>query len=340
MKRSKTSSIIGPAAQRRNFERWLSEWNLFELAREAEIPQIASAASVASVKFSGIPIEPVWPQAAPVESEPPLEVGHIRLLHPDVVPHVSVPVYYAVLSDWEDDLLLACPFSPFLSPATQGELLTGRKEYPLRVLCPWSAVTVLPVLLARSWHVDCLSAKERSDAWKVFRHAATGEPLSAALRDRVGTPILHPLDSRITYQRMLAAVMAPLAHRTAVWLECEEAYPLEMAAHESGAACCHLLVERRVTAGDNPDLSPAGTAHLLHAVSGRLVVNPSETLAQSLRPRAGDLVRLVAGVPLGQGVLRKVRKPPALVVDLTGAWEALHDKGSVLAESILIVVKE
>jgi len=238
MKHSRIKFVRLPQAQRRHCELWLKEWSLYELGQavaggeQPHLPVVAASADKATTTEASVP---TWLQPATMGPDSLPAVGDIRLLYPDLIPHVSVPSYCAIISGWEDGLFLATQFSPFLWPATMGELLTGRKEYPLRVICPWSTATLSPFLLGRSWLVGKLAARELRETRQVFKHAVTGKAIPKSLEHRVGAPIVHPLDPRIVYQRMLAAVLAPLVKRTAGEIESTVTIPWVSASHETVA---------------------------------------------------------------------------------------------------------
>jgi hypothetical protein len=218
MKLPRMRMIAVPESQRLNSARWLQEWQIEQ--------QLLSSGSGDDIVFEHIPDADdvprqafVWPKPAePSESLAPAP-GQIRLLSPEIRPDDLRPVYAAVISDWDEGLLLVAPFSEFKSPATRGEFLTGRPEPPLSVLCSGFAVSVSMTVLSRSWHVDEMDEALTKAAWQVFWHAATGDKLPTELQSRVGAPIVHPFDPRIAYQRRLSALMAPLLRQTAAELD-------------------------------------------------------------------------------------------------------------------------
>ena len=198
-----------PEAQRQNSANWFAEWELEKRLDSLDAdarPEGISAADRSA--FS-------WRAAASPMEDPFPKPGHIRLLSHKQAPRAVDPLYVAVISRWESGMLLVAPFSGYQSPATRGELSTGRPESQLAVLCPWCACSVSPFLLAQSWYIGKLSSAMMKSAWGVFRHAATGAPIPKNIEARVGAPIVHPLDPRIRYQRNLSGVMATLINQTA-----------------------------------------------------------------------------------------------------------------------------
>ncbi len=136
-----------------------------------------------------------------------IQVGDIRLLSPQLTPNANRPVYVAVFKQWEDDLVLVAPFSPYSFAATRTELEFQDRTHALQVLCPWNAHTIHPISIADSWLVDRLSETELADTWQVFRHAAVGYDLPEELVSRVGCPIMRIDDPRVAYQTEEADVM-------------------------------------------------------------------------------------------------------------------------------------
>lgn len=198
-----------PASQRAHSRAWMAEWDLeLRLRAVPPPPDIPPEISQGSKP---------WPAPADPWLGPFPKIGQVRLLGTDLDLTVGAPLYVALISDWEAGLLLAAPFTGFAAPATRGELrLPKRADTPLAVVAPWAAVTVEPWLLFMgSWHVLDLDKDEIEAAWHIFRHAMTGAGIPAELRDRVGAPIVHPLDPRIPYQREMARRMAPVLAQTA-----------------------------------------------------------------------------------------------------------------------------
>jgi hypothetical protein len=294
----------------------------------------------------------LWRPGEALEDAPAPEVGDIRLLAPELTDHVSIPVYVTVLAEWEDGLVLACPFSPFMSPATSGEFLTGSSAHSLRVLSPWATVSLLRGLVARSWRVERMNKREMHAAWQVFRHAATGSALTTALKARTGPPIVHPLDPRIQYQTRLASVLAPLVEITAAAVQEEEdvaglrlvlsSFPGErrLAADTSEEVSCRLVVKRRQAKRRREDFEPAGHA-TARLDTGRFILEPEATLSDALRPTPGDVARLVSannGRLLGHGIIRCSPDSGRLLVDLAGEWRKAA-RARVIKDAVLVILK-
>ncbi len=149
-------------------------------------------------------------------SDEPIQAGDIRILRSRLIGETDLPVYVAVISEWEDGDWLIAPYGEFSEPATTGELLTGREDFGLRVLCLWNAHTISSEDLMFSFFEDSMTDEERKDSWEVFRGVSTGDDLPEHLSKRIGPPIVHPKDPRIAYQEECKEMMTPLRKR---WTE-------------------------------------------------------------------------------------------------------------------------
>ncbi len=186
--------------QRERLARWLAEWEL-----EQDLP-IESRVIGGNKR----PVDKTLP-VAPLEAEPAVTPGQVRLLSPEIPVAANRPVYLAVLSNQGANAFLVAPYSSFAEPAFPGEFVTGREAPPLSVLCAWNAGAVDARVLAKSWLVDELSAHELDEALSVLRHVRDGASLSPELERRSGPPLWHPADPRETYRSEAAALMRALA---------------------------------------------------------------------------------------------------------------------------------
>lgn len=184
---------------------WLSEWELEMKLRKAPMPVDDSAPATEEQKR----------ELTHLVSYYDLQVscGEIRLLSPQLIPGCSRPLYFAVVSDWNDKMKLIAPYGYFSEPASTGELFTGRKNSDLRVLCLWNSHTLPINLVAQSWFVDTMSKKELDEARIVFEHVTFGHELPTHLVERVGPPICDPKDPRTVYQKEQMEIMRPLARK-------------------------------------------------------------------------------------------------------------------------------
>ncbi|MDD5706966.1 MAG: hypothetical protein PHR35_13670 [Kiritimatiellae bacterium] len=128
----------------------------------------------------------------------PLTAGAIVLLPPDAEYTRRRPVYVALVGDAHPGAWLAVPFGRFQHPATPGELATGRPATPLKVLCLWNRGPLEEARLRRGWRVGTLTSRERGwvACWLTLQ---PGETAPAALQQRLGPPLIHPLDPRHQY---------------------------------------------------------------------------------------------------------------------------------------------
>jgi tetratricopeptide (TPR) repeat protein len=195
-------------AQRARLARWLNARVAMTHAQEHAEAESVAAADVPASGFLRVDhLGKSW--VRPYDSREARR-GEVRLLSSRLVPGAERPVYVLVLADWEEGVKLVAPFGPLPEPATGGELALPGRPLPLQVLCAWNARTVPTKRLVWSWVVDFFEEEELSDAWAVFKHAATGAPLEAALETRVGLPIFKETDPRIAYQDEEVDLLAPL----------------------------------------------------------------------------------------------------------------------------------
>ncbi len=199
-----------PQWHRERLSAWLDEWETELRLRNLDSPNIMPSKILAVISS-----ENTAAGEFVRNYDTDVSVGQIRLLSPTVLPQASQPVYIAVLSEWEDDMVVIAPFSPFSQPATVGELLSGRNEAPLRVLSAWNSPAIPRSAIASSWVVDDLSEIEFNDFHAILDHVTTGEPLPEHLGQRVGPPLTHPQDPRLQFQREQISMLAPLL-RTAM----------------------------------------------------------------------------------------------------------------------------
>ena len=186
----------------RRLNLWLDEWEVYQKLLAIEDEEFAELDSSKDGTSSS---DDLLPDISPYDHTS-INSGEIRVLSHHLSGNQDEPVYVAVISEWEDDWLVA-PFSPFSEPASTGEMLTGIDICGLRVLSLWNAHTVTQENLSFSWLDGSLEDQVRRDAWNVFRHVSLGEPLSAELALRIGPPINHPEDPRKTYQQEQASKM-------------------------------------------------------------------------------------------------------------------------------------
>lgn len=177
------------AAQRRNLEGWLHDWNLERLLQQDEEADQGDVSRRAESAMTGRPAKGAV-----------VEVRQIRLLYPDCNASWQRPVYLALLEERGSDGILAAPFSRFANPALPGEFLTGRAAPQLRVLSLWCARVFKTARMVSGWQVDELSEIELDQAFSVYEWIHKRCQVPVAIRERVGPPLIHPLDPRWDYR--------------------------------------------------------------------------------------------------------------------------------------------
>ena len=193
---------VGIGIWRERLSEWLSEWDVYNKLREADQEDEKLGEKDES--------EPLDAMKMVKPCNEPVRKGDLRILSRRIVGDTDMPVYVAVISEWEDGHWLVAPYNQLSTPATTGELRTDRDDYGLRVLCLWNAHSISEDDLFFSFLEDRLEDQEIEDAWSVFRSVSTGHDLPVQLRDRVGPPISHPKDPRIAYQEECSDLMSPI----------------------------------------------------------------------------------------------------------------------------------
>ncbi len=125
--------------------------------------------------------------------------GQIRILSADFVSDGIATPYIAVLDLSMEDIWLVAPFSPYDTPATDGEMATGIPLAGQRILQCWNARTAHGRLIGKSYVMGALDEKVRNDALALFRHVSAGAELPADFSALVGPPILSKADPRSEY---------------------------------------------------------------------------------------------------------------------------------------------
>lgn len=251
--------------------RWLDDWEMDCRLRDAPLPDGRSARPAPS---STTPPALRSRLATSDGSGPPVAQGQIRLLRPEAALSSLRPVYIAILAVSGEECL-AAPHGPFAEPAVPGELLMTRRTLGLQVLCLWNARPIDRATAEAAWWTDELSDAELADALAVWRHARDGVALPAGVADRVGPPLVHPLDPRHDYIEESASEMDVIAGagRRAVVTEGGERFaypvgrgdaPLELAAEPApafGSAQLFSVAGRTIRIHASPGIS-AGTAEI------------------------------------------------------------------------------
>lgn len=189
---------------------FLREWRReraidFQLQRADVPPSDTGSGPITNVS------QPSCEQPRPRPYEVQVSPGEIRLLGPGAVANPFRFAYVAVLDTYPDQgIALAAPFSPYASPATKDEWLTGLESTPLRVLQLWNAIPIPLFSLARSWRCCTLTKDELKSARELYRHTVAGTFATSSLREQTGLAIHDPADERLAYQAEEQALYAPL----------------------------------------------------------------------------------------------------------------------------------
>ncbi len=91
------------------------------------------------------------------------------------------------------------PTSEFTVPATEQEILIGKRVYQL-----WNTCTMPEELVGRSWLVDTICKTDMKDICEALLHVLAGDSLRADLQQCMGLPITSIEDPRLDYERTFA----------------------------------------------------------------------------------------------------------------------------------------
>lgn len=191
--------FVSHACDRAKLACWLLEWEMDQALSETE--DISS--SNGEVTCSSADYELLRDLVRPFDGE--VREGEVRMMSPGLFPDELLPVCLAVLCDWGDGLYLCAPFSPYQTPAVQGELWTGRVHFTQSVLQLWNACILREGVVSESWSRSELTSTELVDAFAVFRYIMTGVGLPERLLGRIGPPIHSDSDPRHAYQSIECA---------------------------------------------------------------------------------------------------------------------------------------
>lgn len=99
-----------------------------------------------------------------------------------------------------DDSWIVVPVSEFSVPATEQEILIGKRVYQL-----WNSFTAPSAFVERSWVVDDISMSDMKDLNAALLHVMVGDPISEDLVNCIGLPITSLEDPRLEYERKFVA---------------------------------------------------------------------------------------------------------------------------------------
>ena len=123
----------------------------------------------------------------------PLKAGELRLFARG--DNGFVGLLYKKL----DDGWIVIPTSDFTVPATEQEILIGKRVYQL-----WNSFTASDEFAGHSWLVDTVSGPDMKDLCEALLHVMVGDSIRADLNECMGLPITAIEDPRLEYERMFA----------------------------------------------------------------------------------------------------------------------------------------
>lgn len=117
--------------------------------------------------------------------------GEIRLFAD--VGRILVGLLYR---EWGEKSWIIVPVSPFTVPATEQEILIGKRVYQM-----WNTFTASTDFVERSWRVDTLSPFDLKDLEMALLHVMVGDSLRDDLEVCMGSKIISTNDVRLDYER-------------------------------------------------------------------------------------------------------------------------------------------
>lgn len=94
---------------------------------------------------------------------------------------------------------IVVPISEFSVPATEQEILIGKRVYQL-----WNSFTPSDEFAGQSWLVDTIQESDMKDLCEALLHVMVGDPIRADLNECMGLPITSIEDPRLEYERAFA----------------------------------------------------------------------------------------------------------------------------------------
>lgn len=98
-----------------------------------------------------------------------------------------------------DDGWIIVPTSDFTVPATEQEILLGKRVYQL-----WNSFTASDEFAGQSWLVGTIIESDMKDLCEALLHVMVGDPIRADLNECMGLPITSIADPRLEYERTFA----------------------------------------------------------------------------------------------------------------------------------------
>lgn len=123
----------------------------------------------------------------------PLKAGEIRLFGESERTLVGL-LYKKIESGW-----IVLPTSDFTTPATEQEILIGKRVYQL-----WNLFSASNSFVEKSWLVDTIPDADRKDLCEALLHVMAGDPIREDLQNCMGLTIRSVEDPRLDYERAFA----------------------------------------------------------------------------------------------------------------------------------------
>ena len=123
-----------------------------------------------------------------------VKAGEVRVFADGVRPLVGLVLVRQSSADW-----LVVPVSEFTVPASEREILIGRRVYQL-----WNAFTESVDFVARSWIAETVPAEDIRDVAAAMAQVLAGDALPDDLEVLTGLPIVRTDDPRLDYEREFA----------------------------------------------------------------------------------------------------------------------------------------
>ena len=102
-----------------------------------------------------------------------------------------------------DDGWIVIPTSDFTVPATEQEILIGKRVYQL-----WNSFTASDEFVGHSWLVEAIPETDMKDLCEALLHVMVGDAIRADLNECMGLPITSIEDPRLEYERTFATGLA------------------------------------------------------------------------------------------------------------------------------------
>ena len=121
----------------------------------------------------------------------PVKAGEVRLFADYSRPFVGLAYKKWGGNDW-----IVVPVSDFSVPATEAEILIGKRVYQL-----WNSFTMNDEFVSRSWLVELIPMEDHRDIGEALVCSMTERALREDLRACTGLPIRALSDERLDYER-------------------------------------------------------------------------------------------------------------------------------------------